>query len=141
MLDSSSAHGLPCFSVARPRVLVIDDEKEVRDVIADVLEMDGLDVLTASDGREALALMNRNRFDLIFCDLRMPQMDGRAFYEAIQRDYPGAFKRIVFVTAKADSPEYGAFLRETNIPVMEKPITMQQLRQMAARMLGPVRRH
>jgi CheY-like chemotaxis protein len=71
----------------------------------------------------------------------MPQMDGRAFYEAIQRDYPGAFKRIVFVTAKADSPEYGAFLRETNIPVMEKPITMQQLRQMAARMLGPVRRH
>ena len=87
MLDSPSAHGLLCFSVARPRVLVIDDEKEVRDVIADVLEMD------------------RNRFDLIFCDLRMPQMDGRAFYEAIQRDYPGAFKRIVFVTAKAESPE------------------------------------
>ena len=102
---------------------MIDDEKEVRDVIADVLEMD------------------RNRFDLIFCDLQMPQMDGRAFYEAIQHDHPGAFKRIVFVTGKADSPEYGAFLRETNIAVMEKPITMQQLRQMAARMLGPVRRH
>jgi two-component system, OmpR family, response regulator MprA len=51
---------LLCFNVARPRVLVIDDEKEVRDVIADVLEMDGLDVQTASDGREALALMNRN---------------------------------------------------------------------------------
>lgn len=72
--------------MARPRVLVIDDEQEIRDIIADVLEMDGLYVPTASDGREALALMNRNRFDLIFCDLRMPQMDGRAFYEAIQRD-------------------------------------------------------
>lgn len=44
------------------------------------------------------------------------------------------------MTGKADSPEYGAFLRVTNIPVMEKPIAMQQLRQMATRMVGPMPR-
>ena len=48
--------------MARPRVLVVDDEKEVRQVIAEVMEMDGLYVQTASNGVEALALLNREVF-------------------------------------------------------------------------------
>lgn len=62
--------------MARPRVLVIDDEKDVRQVIAEVMEMDGLHVQTASNGVEALALLNRDVFDLIYCDLDMPEMDA-----------------------------------------------------------------
>jgi len=118
------------------RLLVIDDDREVRNTIADTLRFDGHDVQTASDGREGLALVSRNPYALIFCDLRMPQMDGRAFYETIQREYPRVLKRLVFVTAQAHSFEYAAFLRESGIPFLEKPVTFQQLRKMVDRMVG-----
>ena len=123
--------------MGRSRLLVIDDDQEVRDTIADVLRFDGFDVQTASDGREGLALINRNPYDLIFCDLRMPQMDGRAFYEEVQRDYPRVLKRLVFVTGEAQAFQYAAFLRDTGIPVLEKPVTFQQLKNMVERMAGP----
>jgi CheY-like chemotaxis protein len=122
--------------MGRSRLLVIDDDREVRNTIADTLRFDGHDVQTASDGREGLALVSRNPYDLIFCDLRMPQMDGRAFYETIQREYPRVLKRLVFVTAQAHSFEYAAFLRESGIPLLEKPVTFQQLRKMVDRMVG-----
>jgi two-component system NtrC family sensor kinase len=123
--------------MGRSRVLIIDDDREVRDTIADTLRFDGHDVQTASDGREGLALVSRNPYDLVFCDLRMPEMDGRALYEEIQREYPRVLKRIVFVTAQAHSFEYAAFLRDSGIPLLEKPAMLQQLRNMVDRMVGP----
>jgi CheY-like chemotaxis protein len=122
--------------MGRSRLLVIDDDREVRDTIADVLRFDGYDVQTASDGCEGLALVSRNPYDLIFCDLRMPTMDGQAFYEEIQRDYPRVLRRIVFVTGEAHAFEYAAFLRDTGIPLLEKPVTFQQLKSMLDRMVG-----
>jgi CheY-like chemotaxis protein len=122
--------------MGRSRLLVIDDDREVRDTIAEVLRFDGYDVQTASDGCEGLALVCRNPYDLIFCDLRMPKMDGQAFYEEIQRDYPRVLRRIVFVTGEAHAFQYAAFLRDTGIPVLEKPVTFQQLKTMVERMVG-----
>jgi two-component system NtrC family sensor kinase len=69
----------------------------------------------------------------------MPEMDGQALYEEIQRDHPQILKRIVFVTAQAHSSDYGPFLRTTGIPVIEKPFTLSQLRQAVSRMVGPTR--
>ena len=122
--------------MGRSRLLVIDDDREVRDTIADVLRFDGCDVQTASDGREGLALVSRNPYDLIFCDLRMPEMDGRVFYEEVQRDYPRVLRRLVFVTGEAHAFQYAAFLRDTGIPVLEKPVTFQQLKHIVDRMVG-----
>jgi CheY-like chemotaxis protein len=122
--------------MGRSRLLVIDDDREVRETIADILRFDGYDVQTVSDGREGLALVSRNPYDLIFCDLRMPEMDGRAFYNEIQRDYPRVLRRIVFVTGEAHAFEYAAFLRDTRIPLLEKPVTFQQLKSMVDRMVG-----
>lgn len=122
--------------MGRSRLLVIDDDDEVRHTIADVLRFDGHDVQTASDGREGVALLTRNPYDLVFCDLRMPEMDGRAFYEEVQRDHPRVLRRLVFVTGQAHAFQYAAFLRETGIPVLEKPVTLQQLKHMVDRMVG-----
>jgi len=119
--------------------LVIDDERAVRELISDALKIEGHDVHTAENGKEGLDLIGRNRFDLVFCDLRMPEMDGQALYEEVQRDYPQVLKRIVFVTAQANSPDYGPFLRSTGIPVIEKPFTLGQLRQMVGKVVGPMR--
>ena len=125
--------------MGQTRILVIDDERAVRELISDALKIEGHDVHTAENGREGLDLIGRNRFDLIFCDLRMPEMDGQALYEEIQRDHPQALKRIVFVTAQANSADYGAFLRTTGIPVIEKPFTLSQLRQAVTKITGAMR--
>lgn len=97
--------------MGRPRILVIDDERALRETIADTLRMDGHDVQTAADGTAGLELIGRNPFDVILSDLRMPEMDGRVLYDHIGCDHPQALKRIVFVTAQAWCLDYGAFLR------------------------------
>ena len=125
--------------MGRARILVIDDERAVRDLISDALTIEGHEVLTAENGKEGLDFIGQYRFDLVFCDLRMPEMDGQALYEEVQRDHPQVLKRIVFVTAQANSSDYGPFLRETGIPVIEKPFTLSQLRQMVGKMVGPMR--
>jgi CheY-like chemotaxis protein len=125
--------------MGRARILVIDDERAVRELISDALKIEGHDVHTAENGKEGLDLIGRNRFDLVFCDLRMPEMDGQQLYEEVQRDYPQVLKRIVFVTAQANSSDYGPFLRATGIPVIEKPFTLSQLRQMVGKMVGVMR--
>jgi CheY-like chemotaxis protein len=125
--------------MGRARILVVDDERAVRDLISDALKIEGHDVLTASDGKEGLDLIGQHRFDLVFCDLRMPEMDGQALYEEVQRDHPQVLKRIVFVTAQVNSADYGPFLRTTGIPVIEKPFTLSQLRQAVTKMVGPTR--
>ena len=85
--------------MGRARILVIDDERAVRELISDALAIEGHDVHTAENGKEALDLIGQNRYDLVFCDLRMPEMDGQRLYEEVQRNYPQVLKRIVFVTA------------------------------------------
>jgi DNA-binding NarL/FixJ family response regulator len=57
--------------------LVIDDEREFREAIAQALGLDGYEVDTARDGSEGATLVCRHPYDLIFCDLRMPEVDGR----------------------------------------------------------------
>jgi len=125
--------------MGRARILVIDDERAVRELISDALKIEGHDVHTAEDGKEGLDLIGQYRFDLVFCDLRMPEMDGQALYETVQRDHPQILKRIVFVTAQANSTDYGPFLRSTGIPVIEKPFTLSQLRQAVSKMVGQTR--
>jgi two-component system NtrC family sensor kinase len=125
--------------MGRARILVIDDERAVRDLISDALSIEGHEVFTAENGKEGLDLIGQFRFDLVFCDLRMPEMDGQALYEEVQRDHPQVLKRIVFVTAQANSSDYGPFLRETGIPVIEKPFTLSQLRQAVGKIVGQMR--
>jgi CheY-like chemotaxis protein len=64
--------------------LVIDDETELREAIAQALGLDGYEVDTARDGSEGATLVCRNPYDLIFCDLRMPEVEWAGLYKEIQ---------------------------------------------------------
>ncbi|HEV1998133.1 MAG TPA: response regulator [Candidatus Dormibacteraeota bacterium] len=70
----------------RPRLIVVEDEPALRKVLAMRLNIDGFDVATASDGREALALMRVERPDLVLTDLMMPGMDGAELTSVIKAD-------------------------------------------------------
>jgi two-component system response regulator AtoC len=70
--------------VERERILVVDDEKNMRHMLAVLLEKEGYEVATAGDGKEGLDLAGETYFDVILCDLKMPVMDGMAFLEKFQ---------------------------------------------------------
>jgi len=70
--------------VERERILVIDDEKNMRHMLAVLLEKEGYEVATAGDGKEGLKLAGETYFDVVLCDLKMPVLDGMAFLEKFQ---------------------------------------------------------
>jgi two-component system response regulator AtoC len=70
--------------VDRERILVIDDEKNMRHMLSKLLEKEGYEVATASNGEEGLKLAGGTYFDIILCDLKMPVMDGMAFLGKFQ---------------------------------------------------------
>ncbi|HAM35187.1 MAG TPA: two-component system response regulator [Elusimicrobia bacterium] len=69
-------------------ILVVDDELGYREMLQMDLSCRGFRVLTASDGREGLAILERERVDLVITDMKMPKMDGLDFVVALQRMHP-----------------------------------------------------
>jgi response regulator RpfG family c-di-GMP phosphodiesterase len=71
-----------------PRILVVDDEEVIRDILADFLAMEGFEVRTAPDGGAALVELSKGHFDLVLSDLKMPNMGGIELLEAISQHSP-----------------------------------------------------
>ncbi|HEX4478917.1 MAG TPA: response regulator, partial [Polyangiaceae bacterium] len=71
-----------------PRILVVDDEKFIRDIIADFLAMEGYVVRTAEDGAAAADELRRARFDLVISDLKMPRMGGLELLREVSEVHP-----------------------------------------------------
>jgi CheY-like chemotaxis protein len=80
------------------RILIIDDEPSMVRALARLLARDGYIVATARNGRHALAALQGQGYDVILCDLRMPELDGRAFYTQLQQRAPLLCQRVLFLT-------------------------------------------
>jgi response regulator RpfG family c-di-GMP phosphodiesterase len=97
----------------RPRVLIVDDEKFIRDILADFLGMEGYVVRTAEDGQAALNELNHARYDLIISDLKMPRMGGIELLEQIGTTAPNALTVIMTgfgtVETAIDAMKRGAY--------------------------------
>ena len=120
---------------ARGRALVIDDEADVADLVAQILRRDGYEVVTVASAEIGLSRLPGD-FDLILTDLNMPGMGGQAFLEAVQRAHPGLDRRIAFVTGDTMSPAAQTFLAATGRPHLEKPVTPADLRRLAAALMA-----
>src|SRR6188768_2218750 len=79
----------------RPRILVVDDEKVIRDMLADFLDTEGYIVRTAEDGASALTELSKTHFDLVISDLKMPKMGGIALLDAMGKAAPDALTVIM----------------------------------------------
>jgi response regulator RpfG family c-di-GMP phosphodiesterase len=97
----------------RPSILVVDDEKVIRDMLADLLDMEGFHVRTAEDGTSALDELSRAHYDLILSDLKMPRMGGIALLDQIGRVAPQAVTVIMTgfgtVETAIDAMKRGAY--------------------------------
>jgi len=114
----------------RLSILVVDDDPGIRETMADILgEMNFL-VYTASDGLEALDLIDKYSIDLVLMDMRMPGLDGVETSKRIKSIHPKM--RIIMITAYA-SPEVFDMARNAGIQeIMNKPINFQQLANILA---------
>ncbi len=97
----------------RPRVLIVDDEKFIRDILADFLGMEGYVVRTAEDGQAALNELNLAHYDLVISDLKMPRMGGIELLEQIGIKAPNALTVIMTgfgtVETAIDAMKRGAY--------------------------------
>jgi CheY-like chemotaxis protein len=109
--------------LAGRRILVVDDEPDVRTFLTAVFEDNGATVFSAADGDEGLALARKERPDLITLDLSMPGMDGGKVFEAIRKDPELAKIRVCIITGK---PELRKLIYERDVPppegYLDKPV-------------------
>jgi len=117
------------------RVLIVDDEPVMRELIEVTLEDAGHAVESVESGRAALERLAQHTYDLIVCDLHMPDRDGPAVYRALARRPPPR-RAVLFVTGYADAGPYEEFLRTVPVTVVGKPFDINTLREMVSRLLG-----
>jgi signal transduction histidine kinase len=119
-------------AIARRRVLIVDDEPRVAEALAAALE--GHDVELAASGREALSrLGGGTSFDIVFCDLLMPEVSGMDLYRELVRSRPALARRVVFMTAGAFTQGARDFLAAVPNACIEKPFDMDAVLSLIGR--------
>ncbi|MFT3820093.1 MAG: response regulator [Rubrivivax sp.] len=122
-------------AAASARLLVVDDEPGIIELLRRLLEEAGYEVAAADSGALALALLDSARFDAVVSDLRMPDMDGAALWQELRRRHPALAGRLLFVTGDTLSATARRILDATGCPHLNKPFTREDLLQQVARVL------
>jgi CheY-like chemotaxis protein len=116
-------------------ILVVDDQPLVAALTADILGLEGYEVETAKNGREALEKIAARSYDLILSDLKMPELDGVGLYHELERRQPSLLQRLAFVSGSTEVPEYASFSERTAVPLLGKPFGVTDLHRLVQRLL------
>ncbi len=109
------------------KILIIEDEPPMRANLADILEMEGFQPLSAATGREGLEAALRERPDLILCDILMPGMDRHAVLAALRADEGTARIPFIFLTAKGDFTDVRGGMNLGADDYLVKPVRVDDL--------------
>lgn len=122
--------------VGRRRILVVEDEATVANLVADVLREEGHEVVSLLDSVAALERISREDFDLLICDLKMPRLDGQALYEEAARRGRTGPNRVLFITGDTMRPRTLEFVERDGLPYLAKPFLVDELLQIVRVVLG-----
>ena len=125
----------PSEPIVGKRVLVVDDEPWIAEILTAMLTDDGHEVDTADQGLLALGMVQLRAYDLILCDIRMPELDGPSFYAELERSRPDLLGRVLFVTGNRFSPEVEEFLERTGAPSLQKPFHREDIHRLTQELL------
>jgi excisionase family DNA binding protein len=131
---ATAAPARPAAGNSRPRVLVVDDEASIRDLLSKTLALAEYDVDVAPDGRSALERMRMYPYDLLIADLKMPGMDGLTVIREAKR-YKGDLPVIIITGFSTES----SAIEAVNLGVagyLTKPFRVPQVLAAAAKALG-----
>ena len=137
-LDTPGQSSQPEAAPAQParRILLIDDEEEILEVIARILERAGHRTVALDSAEKALAQLENGEFDIIICDVRMPGLGGQGFYRKVLRSHPELAKRIIFTTGDTLSTDTRGFLESADAPHVAKPFMIEDLQRAIEDLVG-----
>ncbi|MBL8114787.1 MAG: response regulator [Acidobacteria bacterium] len=135
-LAAQEATALRLAENERPRVLLVEDHDENRELLAHLLSLKGAEVVAAGSGEEALAIASREAFSLVFLDVQMPEMDGWEVARRLRGTARGAALPIVGLTALTSDAVRSRCLAEGMNEVVTKPVTKAQLADVLERYTG-----
>jgi PAS domain S-box-containing protein len=114
-----SAHG--------ESILVVDDEPVIVNLLEDFFRRKGFSVITAESGSEALSKLKERDVELIITDIKMPEMDGKKFYNEIKENKPELLSKLLFITGDTMNSETRAFLKEIKGSYLRKPFSFDEI--------------
>jgi CheY-like chemotaxis protein len=120
-------------------ILVVEDERSLASGLLRLLQRDGHTVDTVANGRLALAKLEERDYDLILCDVRMPELDGPSLYQFLERQQPHLCQRFIFLTGDTLEPATQAFLEQSGVPCLTKPFSIAEARRAIQRTMHPER--
>ena len=126
----------PTLGARRGRILIIDDEAPLAKVLASALSTEH-DTVVVTSGREAFELLNEDtRFDVILCDLMMPEMTGMDLHAELVGRAPHLASRMIFMTGGAFTPRGHEFIARADNPIVEKPVDQDRLLALVRKLLA-----
>ncbi len=111
------------------KILIAEDERDIRDLITFTLQFSGYEVVAASNGEEALSLARQENPDLILMDVRMPRMTGYEACAAMKADPKLMDVPVIFLSAKGQDAEIQTGLQAGAVEYLLKPFAPDQLTQ------------
>lgn len=123
-------------SSSAARILLVEDDEHVRDVMAMVLGGVGYAVTVTGDGFEALWWLETQPYDLIISDLQLPGLDGPALHKEIIARWPIGGPRVLFTSGCSAGSRAESTPEARDVPVLSKPFAVDHLCDMVARALG-----
>lgn len=118
-----------------PRVLIVDDDPEMRALLLDVLKGEGFETAEAKDGAEAVLALRAKRFDIILMDKNMPGPSGLDLLPGLRRVCPNS--PIIMMTAFGDVPSYMEAMEKGAVEFLFKPFRMEELKAAISKALAP----
>jgi DNA-binding NtrC family response regulator len=115
-------------------VLVVDDEKNIREGLREALALEGYEVATAADGEEALALLGREEVDLVVTDLRMPKLSGEELLKRIAADWPTV--PVIILTGHGTIENAVQAMHAGAYDFLTKPVDLERLGLLVKRALS-----
>jgi len=120
------------------RLLIIEDDEQVADALAQILEPDYDVTLVVADGDVAAALLEEEgaTFETVLCDMQLGHTTGKQLYERLRERRPELAERMIFMTGEAFRGPLRQFLDGCPIPCLVKPFNRSELRNAVAAMLS-----
>ncbi len=109
--------------------LAIDDERDNAELVARLLERLGFHTEVMTNSPQALRRLSQESFDLVVCDIRMPDLDGRQLYRELKKLRPRTLPRTLFMTGDSADPEARLFAENNQVRLVAKPFTSEALTQ------------
>jgi len=116
------------------KILIVDDNPNMSTLLSDILEIFDFQGVHAGDGNEALEQLSRSKYDMVFTDLRMPNMDGHDLLKAIKSEHPEV--PVVVVTGYSGADTRNEMLSAKADGFLSKPFRVNEIQSLLTSLLG-----